>query len=148
MPGHWKCLLYHLAVKYGFSISPAQITRVDFERVECPKCDEKFRPDANSDLRLRRTWMSRVVRFLHQASGDKRISRRGAKFCMPEQLLDHNQWGAIVQHVGSARMSQRVWIHRLQSVRLTHNQKHPPNGSNIDRLGLRGQFRKPRVTRA
>jgi DNA-directed RNA polymerase subunit RPC12/RpoP len=30
--------------KCGFSISPALIRRVDFDRVECPKCGEKFRP--------------------------------------------------------------------------------------------------------
>jgi hypothetical protein len=32
---------------------------------------------------------------------------------MPEQILDHNQRGAIVQHVGRACVAQRVWIHRL-----------------------------------
>jgi predicted RNA-binding Zn-ribbon protein involved in translation (DUF1610 family) len=36
--------------KCGFSITPAQIRRVDFERVECPKCGEKFQP--NLDLPL------------------------------------------------------------------------------------------------
>jgi len=31
----------------GFTITPDLVKRVDFERVECPKCDEKFRPSAN-----------------------------------------------------------------------------------------------------
>jgi ribosomal protein S27AE len=32
--------------KCGFTITPNQVKRVDFERIECPKCGEKFRPDA------------------------------------------------------------------------------------------------------
>jgi predicted RNA-binding Zn-ribbon protein involved in translation (DUF1610 family) len=30
----------------GYSIPPAQIARVDFEHVECPKCGERFVPGA------------------------------------------------------------------------------------------------------
>jgi predicted RNA-binding Zn-ribbon protein involved in translation (DUF1610 family) len=30
--------------KCGYSIAPADIRRVDFERVECPKCGERFIP--------------------------------------------------------------------------------------------------------
>jgi uncharacterized protein (UPF0212 family) len=30
--------------KCGFSISPAQIRRVDVEQVVCPECGEKFQP--------------------------------------------------------------------------------------------------------
>jgi predicted RNA-binding Zn-ribbon protein involved in translation (DUF1610 family) len=30
--------------KCGHSIPPAEIRRVDFERVECPKCGERFIP--------------------------------------------------------------------------------------------------------
>jgi ribosomal protein S27AE len=32
--------------KCGFAITPDQIKRVDFERMECPKCGERFRPKA------------------------------------------------------------------------------------------------------
>jgi ribosomal protein S27AE len=28
----------------GFTITPDLVKRVDFERVECPKCGEKFQP--------------------------------------------------------------------------------------------------------
>ena len=28
--------------KCGFTITPDQVKRVDFERMECPKCGEKF----------------------------------------------------------------------------------------------------------
>jgi ribosomal protein S27AE len=28
--------------KCGFTIAPNQVKRVDFERMECPKCGEKF----------------------------------------------------------------------------------------------------------
>jgi len=31
--------------KCGFTITPDLVKRVDFERIECPKCGEKFRPD-------------------------------------------------------------------------------------------------------
>jgi hypothetical protein len=34
--------------KCGGSIPPAQIVRVDFERVECPKCHTRFIPDCRS----------------------------------------------------------------------------------------------------
>ena len=34
--------------KCGFAITPDLIKRVDFERVECPKCGAKFRPSADS----------------------------------------------------------------------------------------------------
>jgi ribosomal protein S27AE len=30
--------------KCGLPITPDQVKRVDFERMECPKCGEKFRP--------------------------------------------------------------------------------------------------------
>jgi len=30
--------------KCGYSIAPAEIRRVDFERVECPECGEHFIP--------------------------------------------------------------------------------------------------------
>jgi ribosomal protein S27AE len=33
--------------KYGFTITPHLVKRVDFDRVECPKCGEKVRPNAN-----------------------------------------------------------------------------------------------------
>jgi ribosomal protein L37AE/L43A len=33
--------------KCGFTITPDLVKRVDFERMECPKCGEKFRPNAN-----------------------------------------------------------------------------------------------------
>jgi ribosomal protein S27AE len=29
--------------KCGFTIAPDQVKRVDFERMECPKCGEKFK---------------------------------------------------------------------------------------------------------
>jgi ribosomal protein S27AE len=32
--------------KCGFGITPALVKRVDFERIECPKCGEKFQPRA------------------------------------------------------------------------------------------------------
>jgi ribosomal protein S27AE len=32
--------------KCGFVITPDQVKRVDFERIECPKCGEKFQPNA------------------------------------------------------------------------------------------------------
>jgi uncharacterized protein (UPF0212 family) len=32
--------------KCGYSIPPSQIARVDFARVECPKCGERFVPGA------------------------------------------------------------------------------------------------------
>ena len=31
--------------KCGCTITPDQVKRVDFERVECPKCGERFRPE-------------------------------------------------------------------------------------------------------
>jgi ribosomal protein S27AE len=30
--------------KCGVTIMPDQVKRVDFERIECPKCGEKFQP--------------------------------------------------------------------------------------------------------
>jgi hypothetical protein len=30
--------------KCGFTITPDLVKRVDFERMECPQCGEKFRP--------------------------------------------------------------------------------------------------------
>jgi ribosomal protein S27AE len=30
--------------KCGFTITPDLVKRVDFERLECPKCGERFRP--------------------------------------------------------------------------------------------------------
>jgi ribosomal protein S27AE len=30
--------------KCGFTITPDLVKRVDFERIECPKCGEKFSP--------------------------------------------------------------------------------------------------------
>jgi len=30
------------ARKCGFMITPDQVKRVDFERIECPKCGERF----------------------------------------------------------------------------------------------------------
>ncbi len=30
--------------KCGHAITPAEVRRVDFERVECPKCGERFVP--------------------------------------------------------------------------------------------------------
>jgi predicted RNA-binding Zn-ribbon protein involved in translation (DUF1610 family) len=30
--------------KCGFTITPDLVKRVDFERIECPKCGEKFQP--------------------------------------------------------------------------------------------------------
>jgi predicted RNA-binding Zn-ribbon protein involved in translation (DUF1610 family) len=36
--------------KCGFTITPDQAKRVDFERIECPKCGEKFRAVAKNDL--------------------------------------------------------------------------------------------------
>ena len=32
--------------KCGFTITPDLVKRVDFERIQCPKCGEKFRPMA------------------------------------------------------------------------------------------------------
>jgi ribosomal protein S27AE len=32
--------------KCGFTITPDLVKRVDFERMECARCGEKFRPDA------------------------------------------------------------------------------------------------------
>jgi ribosomal protein L37AE/L43A len=32
--------------KCGFTITPDLVKRVDFERVQCPKCGEKFQPGA------------------------------------------------------------------------------------------------------
>ena len=29
--------------KCGFTITPDQVKRVDFERIECPQCGERFR---------------------------------------------------------------------------------------------------------
>jgi ribosomal protein S27AE len=37
-------LLNTTCPKCGFAITPDQVKRVDFERMECPKCGEKFRP--------------------------------------------------------------------------------------------------------
>ena len=34
----------------GFTITPDLVKRVDFERMECPKCGEKFRSDAGKAL--------------------------------------------------------------------------------------------------
>jgi hypothetical protein len=34
--------------KCGFAITPDQVKRVDFERMECPKCGEKFSPTAET----------------------------------------------------------------------------------------------------
>jgi ribosomal protein S27AE len=30
--------------KCGFTITPDLVKRVDFDRIECPKCGERFRP--------------------------------------------------------------------------------------------------------
>jgi hypothetical protein len=36
--------LYNAPPKCGFTITPDLVKRVDFERIECPKCGEKFSP--------------------------------------------------------------------------------------------------------
>jgi ribosomal protein S27AE len=36
--------------KCGFTITPDLVKRVDFERIECPKCGERFRSDAGKAL--------------------------------------------------------------------------------------------------
>jgi ribosomal protein S27AE len=36
----------HTTPKCGFAITPDQVKRVDFERMECPKCGERFQPVA------------------------------------------------------------------------------------------------------
>jgi ribosomal protein S27AE len=35
-------VLDRLCPKCGHAIAPAELRRVDFERVECPKCGERF----------------------------------------------------------------------------------------------------------
>jgi len=32
--------------KCGFTITPDLVKRMDFERIECPKCGEEFQPNA------------------------------------------------------------------------------------------------------
>jgi ribosomal protein S27AE len=34
--------------KCGFTITPDLVKRVDFERIECPKCGAKFQPIARA----------------------------------------------------------------------------------------------------
>jgi len=34
--------------KCGFIITPDPVRRLDFERIECPKCGEKFRSDCQA----------------------------------------------------------------------------------------------------
>jgi transposase len=33
--------------KCGFTITPNQVKRVDFDRIECPKCGEKIQADGS-----------------------------------------------------------------------------------------------------
>jgi len=33
-----------LCPKCGYSIPPSQVARVDFQRIECPNCRERFTP--------------------------------------------------------------------------------------------------------
>jgi hypothetical protein len=33
--------------KCGFTITPDLVKRVDFERMECPTCNEKFQPNGS-----------------------------------------------------------------------------------------------------
>jgi len=33
--------------KCGFTITPDLVNRLDFERIECPECAEKFQTNAN-----------------------------------------------------------------------------------------------------
>jgi len=39
-----KASLDKTCPKCGFTITPDLVKRVDFERIECPKCGEKFQP--------------------------------------------------------------------------------------------------------
>jgi predicted RNA-binding Zn-ribbon protein involved in translation (DUF1610 family) len=36
--------LHKTCPKCGLTITPDQVKRVDFERVECPECGERFQP--------------------------------------------------------------------------------------------------------
>jgi predicted RNA-binding Zn-ribbon protein involved in translation (DUF1610 family) len=39
-----KASLDHVCPKCGGLITPAQVRRIDFERIECPVCGERFVP--------------------------------------------------------------------------------------------------------
>ena len=39
-----------VCTKRGYSITPARIRRVDFQRVECPECGERFVPAKHGEL--------------------------------------------------------------------------------------------------
>jgi predicted RNA-binding Zn-ribbon protein involved in translation (DUF1610 family) len=43
-PGKSQGVAEYDLPKCGFTITPDLVKRVDFERMECPKCGEKFRP--------------------------------------------------------------------------------------------------------
>jgi predicted RNA-binding Zn-ribbon protein involved in translation (DUF1610 family) len=40
-----KAALDTVCPKCGCTITPAKIRRVDFERIECPECGERFVPE-------------------------------------------------------------------------------------------------------
>jgi len=39
-----QAALNTLCPKCGHSITPAEVLRIDFDRMQCPKCGEKFTP--------------------------------------------------------------------------------------------------------
>jgi ribosomal protein S27AE len=44
-PAHRRASLDAVCPKCGALIPPAEVRRIDFERIECPMCGEQFAPN-------------------------------------------------------------------------------------------------------
>ena len=52
-------------------------------------------------------WVGRIVARHHQPSGHLRVMRRHVEIVMAQDVADHVQGAAVVEHVGRARASRK-----------------------------------------